>query len=344
MWASQQRHLECIQDPPDMIMYRVARITTINKVDVPYYKCLRGSNSLEGFHKMLPNMIPGPHCAARPNQVYLISGIARWNADRSSDAVFGGKGRRHRTYSAPLIDRLNRRCEQLFGTTEEGNYRAPVNVASNELLGLEYLFSQSTGGPRPFSLQDMVHDGPGPEEEVVQPGHQDTEEADEAYQSDPEAETDVLDAGLPHINMTSRDTSTVHSPAFEDACSPSPLPGFDKLEKQTAGIHMAAFQCHTPPPLLLPRLAIKTPVTSTVTRPLTTVSSPTADPSSQTVTPCTMPSSSTPLSWARSNYYKRKRDDQPSALETKVKNLPACALCGKPTQGHSKYKKRHFAL
>ena len=42
-----------------MMMYRVARTTTINKVDLPYYKCLRGTNSLEGFHKALPHMIPG---------------------------------------------------------------------------------------------------------------------------------------------------------------------------------------------------------------------------------------------------------------------------------------------
>ncbi|KAK1889497.1 Light-independent protochlorophyllide reductase subunit B [Dissostichus eleginoides] len=59
MWVGQQRHLECIQDPPGMIMYRVARTTTINGVDLPYYKSLRGSNSLEGFHKSLPHMIPG---------------------------------------------------------------------------------------------------------------------------------------------------------------------------------------------------------------------------------------------------------------------------------------------
>ncbi|XP_039658217.1 uncharacterized protein LOC120560109 isoform X2 [Perca fluviatilis] len=88
MWASQQRHLECIQDPQGMIMYRLARTADINNVDVPFYKCLRGSNSLEGFHKTLPHMIP-----ARPYQVYLISGVARWNSDRSSGAVFGGRGR-----------------------------------------------------------------------------------------------------------------------------------------------------------------------------------------------------------------------------------------------------------
>ncbi|KAJ8370303.1 hypothetical protein SKAU_G00103350 [Synaphobranchus kaupii] len=230
MWAGQQRHLECIQDPPDMNMYRVARTTTINNVDVPYYKCLRGSNSLEVFHKALPNMIPGPHCAARPYQVYLISGIARWNSDRSLDAVFGGKGRHHRIYSAPLIDRLNTRCRQLFGEIVEENFRAPADVPSNELLGLEYLFSQSTGESGPFSIQDIVNDGPDPEEEVVQPGQPDPDEADKAYQSDVEAHDDVLDAVLPHITLTSDETSSVHPPAFEDACSPNPLPGFEKLE------------------------------------------------------------------------------------------------------------------
>ncbi|XP_076841988.1 uncharacterized protein LOC143486080 [Brachyhypopomus gauderio] len=229
MWAAQQRHLECIQDPPDMYMYRVARTTTIHGVDVPYYKCLRGSNSLEGFHKALPNMIPGPHCAARPYQVYLISGIARWNSDRSSDAVFGGKGRHHRTYSAPLIHRLNTRCQQLFDETVEENFRAPADIPSNELLGLEYLFSQSTG--ESFSLQDIIDDGPSSEEEVVQPGQPDPDEHDEAYQSDTEARGDVLDAVLPHITLTSDETATIHPPAFEDACSPNPLPGFQKLEK-----------------------------------------------------------------------------------------------------------------
>ncbi|KAI9539986.1 hypothetical protein NQZ68_001919 [Dissostichus eleginoides] len=77
--------------------------------------------------------LPGPHYAARPYQVYLISGIARWNCDRSSDAVFGGKGRHYMTYSAPLIDRLNSRCQQLFGETVEENFRGPTNVDSNEL-------------------------------------------------------------------------------------------------------------------------------------------------------------------------------------------------------------------
>ncbi|KAL6479126.1 hypothetical protein MHYP_G00125590 [Metynnis hypsauchen] len=193
MCSVQQRHRECIQDQPDMNMYRVARTTTINNVDVPYHKCLRGNNTLEGF-QTLPNMIPGPHCAAQPYQVYLISGIARWNSDWTLDAVFGGRGRYYRIYSAPLIDRLNTLCQQLFGETVEENRQAPADVPSNELLGLEYLISQSTG--ESFSLQDIVKDGPSPEE----------------------AHGDALDADLPQITLTSDETSTVHPPAFVSSC------------------------------------------------------------------------------------------------------------------------------
>ncbi|KAK3544019.1 hypothetical protein QTP70_034281, partial [Hemibagrus guttatus] len=165
-----------------------------------------------------------------PYQVYLISGIARWNADRSSDAVFGGKGRHHRVYYAPLIDRLNTRCQQLSRETVEENFWAPADVPFRELLGLQYLFSQSMGESGSFSLQNIINDGPGREEDVVQPGHPDTGKADEAYQSDVKMRDNVLDVAPSHIMLTSHDTSTVHPPAFEDACNPNPLPGFEKLE------------------------------------------------------------------------------------------------------------------
>ncbi|MCJ8734348.1 hypothetical protein PDJAM_G00234210 [Pangasius djambal] len=197
-----------------MNMYRVARTTNINGVDVPYNKCLRGSNSLEGFHKALPNMIPGPHCAAHTYQVYLINGIARRNSDRSSDAVYGGKGRHHKIYSAPLIKRLNTQCRQLFGEAVEENFHAPADVTSNELLGLEYLFNQST------------------EEKVGQPGQPDPDEDDETYQSDTEATDDMVASVPAHINLTTDETTTARPPAFqEDSCSPNPLPGFQQLER-----------------------------------------------------------------------------------------------------------------
>ncbi|KAK3535087.1 hypothetical protein QTP70_003936 [Hemibagrus guttatus] len=112
--------------------------------------------------------------AAQPYQVYLIM---RWNLDRSSDAVFGGKRWHHRVYTAPLIDHLKTHCQQLFEETLEENFRALVDVPSKELLGLQY-FSQVMGESGSFSLQDTINDRPGPEEEVVQSGHLDTGKTD----------------------------------------------------------------------------------------------------------------------------------------------------------------------
>uniref|UniRef100_H3CIZ2 Uncharacterized protein n=1 Tax=Tetraodon nigroviridis TaxID=99883 RepID=H3CIZ2_TETNG len=76
VWERQQKHLECIQDPPGRNMYTIKKYVTRNGVRLPHYTTDRGSNSLEGFHSFLPNMIPGPHCAAVPFQVYLLAGIA----------------------------------------------------------------------------------------------------------------------------------------------------------------------------------------------------------------------------------------------------------------------------
>ncbi|KAJ8286543.1 hypothetical protein GJAV_G00040370 [Gymnothorax javanicus] len=61
---------------------------------------------------------------------------------------------------------------------------------------------------------DIVIDGPGPEEEVVQPGQPDPDpEAEDTYQSDVEGD-DVLHAVLPHITLTSKETAVVHPLAF----------------------------------------------------------------------------------------------------------------------------------
>ncbi|CAH1233517.1 Hypp771 [Branchiostoma lanceolatum] len=68
VWEAQQKHIECIQDPPDMPMYTITKYATKNGHRLPYYATVKGSNSLEGFHKFLPDMIPGPHFAAIPFQ------------------------------------------------------------------------------------------------------------------------------------------------------------------------------------------------------------------------------------------------------------------------------------
>ncbi|KAL6473255.1 hypothetical protein MHYP_G00194430 [Metynnis hypsauchen] len=80
-----------------------------------------------------------------------------------------------------------------------------VEPFGHELLGLEYLFSQSLG--ESFCLQDVVNDGPSPEEKVVHPEQPDPVEAEEAYHSDVEAHGIALDDDLPHITLTSENFS-----------------------------------------------------------------------------------------------------------------------------------------
>ena len=87
-----------------MNMYTVTKYVNKNSVRLSYYKTIQGTVSLEGFHKFLLDMIPGPHCAAEPFQVYLLSSTARWNSDRQSAAVIGEKERtvftHHQSYIA----------------------------------------------------------------------------------------------------------------------------------------------------------------------------------------------------------------------------------------------------
>lgn len=95
---------------------------------------------------------------------------------------------------------------------------------------------------------------------------------------------------------------------------------------------------------LLPLTERKTPVTSTITKPLRKIAS-----SATRVTPATSTNSTqsivSPAAWARATLYKRKHTftlTNVGAKKSRVKNLPVCTLCNQPTQGHKKYKKKTF--
>lgn len=143
VWEGQQRHLECLRDPPGMEMYGTKKYITRNGIRLPYYLCRRGNNSLEGFHAHLRRMIPTDRCAARPFQIYLLTGLARWNSERNSQGVKGSKGRQYAVYTTALVDRLNTRSLHFFGEKVEKNFQAPAPVGEDELIGLEFLFRQS---------------------------------------------------------------------------------------------------------------------------------------------------------------------------------------------------------
>ena len=59
IWRVQRRHVKCIQDPAGVALYTKTRELTKGGLQIPVYRCARGSTSLESFHLHLNRFIPG---------------------------------------------------------------------------------------------------------------------------------------------------------------------------------------------------------------------------------------------------------------------------------------------
>ena len=84
IWKEKQRHVQCIQDPPNL--YTQVSTTKKGGLLVPVYRCARGSTSLESFHSHLIHFIPGTSASAVNFQAYILEGITRWNCARAASA------------------------------------------------------------------------------------------------------------------------------------------------------------------------------------------------------------------------------------------------------------------
>ena len=62
-WKSQKMHIACIQDPDNVQLYVQTGTLTKGGIQLPTYRCARGSTSLESFHLHLNRFIPGWACA-----------------------------------------------------------------------------------------------------------------------------------------------------------------------------------------------------------------------------------------------------------------------------------------
>ncbi|XP_028293729.1 uncharacterized protein LOC114456278 [Gouania willdenowi] len=78
-WATASKHLGCMQDPPGIQLYVAVKTVVLNGVQLNKYRCRRGSNSLEGLHAHLYNVIPSKRCGIMPFQVYLVAFAVQWN-------------------------------------------------------------------------------------------------------------------------------------------------------------------------------------------------------------------------------------------------------------------------
>lgn len=59
IWDSQEKHIKCIQDPEGIQLYVKTGSVKKGGVELPVYRCARGSTSLESFHLHLNRFIPG---------------------------------------------------------------------------------------------------------------------------------------------------------------------------------------------------------------------------------------------------------------------------------------------
>ncbi len=59
IWSEQQRHLDCIQDPPDIQLYTKTGEIAKGGIKLPVFRCARGSTSLESYHLHMARFIPG---------------------------------------------------------------------------------------------------------------------------------------------------------------------------------------------------------------------------------------------------------------------------------------------
>jgi hypothetical protein len=59
LWKQQRQHIKCIQDPPGIQLYTKTGSLMKGRIQLPVYRCARGSTSLESFHNHLARFIPG---------------------------------------------------------------------------------------------------------------------------------------------------------------------------------------------------------------------------------------------------------------------------------------------
>ncbi|XP_030834890.1 uncharacterized protein LOC105439884 [Strongylocentrotus purpuratus] len=230
------KHLSCMQDPPYIQLYVATKVVNINRVQLNKYRCRRGSNSLEGLHSHMYQAIPSKRCGIIPFQVYLISFAVQWNRRMEAKKVPGGRGRLTSLDDPRQVQRLNQHAETLFGKDHlfEPNFSAPMaypdryhDPAEEELLGVEYAYSQST--------------------DYIQKAEEQSREVDEelAESEDEGIEDDNDESSLPvnhmdsvhaaHAAVTKEEQVTEEvSPVLEDVLmkrSHLHLPGFQEVEE-----------------------------------------------------------------------------------------------------------------
>ncbi|KAK7939095.1 hypothetical protein WMY93_002421 [Mugilogobius chulae] len=146
VWAVQQKHLECIQDPPGVDLYTKldSRLQKGEKL-LNVYRCARGSSSVESFHHHQCSFIPGWRSNAMHTQMYMLEGGSRWNLNRACDAVSMGGTSKTKMYDVRLMSNLNDLSRRVLGHPLLPEF-FPPGRSTNERIAVEYLLHQTGRG------------------------------------------------------------------------------------------------------------------------------------------------------------------------------------------------------
>ena len=102
IWEEEKRHVACIQDPEGVALYTITGRIVKGGIELPVFRCARGTTSLESFHLHLARylisvlfcgpfltsycnstsfvrFIPGSSASDVHYQAYLLEGLSRWN-------------------------------------------------------------------------------------------------------------------------------------------------------------------------------------------------------------------------------------------------------------------------
>ncbi|XP_042627584.1 uncharacterized protein LOC109091091 [Cyprinus carpio] len=140
IWKEQRKHIQCIQDPENFPLYMKTGTLKKGGVELCCYRCARGSTSLESFHLHLNRFIPGTSASDAHFQAYLLEGLMRWNDDRMEDVIKGASS--IRSYGSAMKEAVDQLSRTVLGKPWDERYRPP-GAYTGELLGMEYLYSQT---------------------------------------------------------------------------------------------------------------------------------------------------------------------------------------------------------
>jgi len=124
IWKEEIKHIPCIQDPPEVALYTVTGHIRKGSMELPVYRCARGTTSLESFHLYLARygciksnrhwlngvhivrFIPGTSASNVHFQAYLLEGLSRWNQARAL-AVAQQQIKNYRTFNLELVCKVS---------------------------------------------------------------------------------------------------------------------------------------------------------------------------------------------------------------------------------------------